>query len=314
MKRILLTGCSGFIGTNFLQYVFSHHLPFEVIGVDKNYCSFQHPTFIFLHKSVQELTESDISGCSIILHLAARTGVRQSTAEAEDYLKQNVLATTHLLELAVKTKVQQFFFASSSSVYGDQPGQSETDIPISPLACKSFYALTKQQCEVITHYYSQQFGLQCIGLRFFTVYGPSPRTDMLIGKIIDSAKRSEDVCFFGNPKETFRSFTYVDDVVECILKLIEKESLSSWSVWNIGNSNSVSCQVVLDCLTDTLQQYGLTYSVKYLEKNKLDTIETRANITKASYELNWMPKISIEEGIQQLISAEFSSLENKHSV
>jgi UDP-glucuronate 4-epimerase len=306
MIRILLTGCSGFIGSNFLRYVFSKTIHYSILGVDHKSCSFVHPNFTFLLKSIQELSLQDLSGITHILHLAARTGVRQSTTQAEDYFEQNVKATHHLLELAKQLKIKTFLFASSSSVYGDNPGQSESEQPILPFACKSFYALSKQQCEVLTHFYAQTYGIQCIGLRFFTVYGPSPRTDMLIGKAIESAKTCTPLPFFGIPKNTLRSFTYVDDVISCILKLLEKENLPIWSIWNIGNPNSIDCQTVLDCLTSELQKYGHTLTIKYFEKNNLDTIETRADITKASTELHWIPLTDIKEGIQKTIYSQFN--------
>lgn len=301
MKQWLITGVSGFIGTNFLRFIFNSSNPVNILGVDKQPCSFQHPNFQFLQKDVRDLMPSDISGCNLILHLAARTGVRQSTQEAEDYLQQNVVATHHLLELAVKVGIQQFFFASSSSVYGDHPGQSEGELPIEPTACKSFYALTKQQCETLSYYYSKKYTIQCVALRFFTVYGPSPREDMLIGKVIHSALENKPVIFFGNPSITLRSFTYVDDIIECILLLLEYKNLPKWSVWNIGNSENVSCQLVLDSLTEGLAKYKLQYLLEYTEQNKLDTTETRANIQKATTLLGWTPKISIQEGIQKTI-------------
>lgn len=303
MKQLLVTGVSGFIGTNFLRFVFEKIDTLCIIGVDKQLCSFQHHNFTFLHKDIRNLSMFDISGCDTILHLAARTGVRQSTIEAEDYLQQNVVATHHLLELAVKTGIQQFFFASSSSVYGDHPGQPEGDSPIQPTACKSFYALTKQQCEVLSHYYSEKYTLKCAALRFFTVYGPAPRQDMLIGNVIHSAIQQKSITFFGDPLKTLRSFTYVDDVIQCILLLLEKPNLPKWSAWNIGNSENVSCQTVLNCLTDGLSTYNLSYSIQYTEQNKLDTTETRANIQKATSLLGWSPQVSIEKGIQKTISA-----------
>jgi UDP-glucuronate 4-epimerase len=306
MTRILVTGCSGFIGSNFLEYVYTLNLPFSVLGVDWKPCSFSHSHFEFLQKSVQDLTIQDLSGVTHILHLAARTGVRQSTSEAEDYFEQNVKATHHLLELAKHRKIQKFLFASSSSVYGDNPGQTEGLLPILPSACKSFYALTKQQCEVLTHFYSQAYGIQCIGLRFFTVYGPSPRTDMLIGKAIHCAKAGLSIPFFGVPRNTLRSFTYVDDITSCILQLLKKDDLPMWSIWNIGNPNSVDCQSVLDCLKAELQKYGTEITIEYLEKNSLDTIETRADITKASTELHWTPLTDIQEGIKKTVRAQFT--------
>ncbi len=306
MNRILLTGCSGFIGSNFLQFGFSKMACTQILGIDRKPCSFTHTNFSFLHKSIQDLSLQDLSGITHILHLAARTGVRQSTSEAEDYFEQNVKATHHLLELAKQAGIQRFLFASSSSVYGDNPGQPEANLPITPLACKSFYALTKHQCEVLTHFYSQAYGIQCIGLRFFTVYGPSPRTDMLIGKAIHCAKAGLSLPFFGVPKDTLRSFTYVDDVISCILKLLNKNDLPAWSIWNIGNPTSVDCQTVLDCLKNELQKYGTQLTIQYFEKNSLDTIETRADITKASTELHWIPLTDIQEGIKKTVRAQFT--------
>jgi UDP-glucuronate 4-epimerase len=303
MKKILLTGSSGFIGTNFIQYIHRHNIPIYILGVDNYPSKIHYPHFSFLNKGVIDLTSADISGCTTILHLAARTGVRQSTLEAQDYLQQNVAATHHLLELAVKVGIQRVFFASSSSVYGDHPGQPEGEFPIDSISCKSFYALTKQQCETLSYYYSKKHGLTCAALRFFTVYGPSPRKDMLIGQVIHSAIQKNVVSFFGDPSETLRSFTYVDDVIRCILLLLEYQELPTWSAWNIGNPENVSCRYVLDCLTNELGKHTINYSLQYTEKNSLDTCETRANITKATRLLNWSPRVSIEEGIQKTVAS-----------
>jgi UDP-glucuronate 4-epimerase len=309
MNRILITGCSGFIGQNFLKYLFNKNSSIEVLGVDRNSSRFTHPSFTFLHTSVQSLTIADLSGVSSILHLAARTGVRQSILEPEDYLEQNVAATVHLLELAIKAHVKRFLFASSSSVYGDTAGRAEGSGPIDSSSCKSFYAFTKQQCEVLTHFYSQTYHLQCVGLRFFTVYGPSPRTDMLIGKVLDCAKSSTPFVFFGNPKNVLRSFTYVDDVASCLFSVLTTKNLPLWSVFNVGNPRSVDCHTILTYLEKELAAFGYTFSIQYREKNLLDSIETRAHINKAFTELQWIPAVDIEEGIHNTVVAEFSNSE-----
>lgn len=303
MKKLLITGVSGFIGSNFLRHIFDASGSLFIIGVDKQECDFVNPHFEFIRKDVRDLTTKDVSGCTTILHLAARTGVRQSTLEAQDYLQQNVAATHHLLELAVQVGIQRVFFASSSSVYGDHPGQPEGEFPIDSVACKSFYALTKQQCETLSYYYSKKHGITCAALRFFTVYGPSPRKDMLIGQVIHSAIQQKVVSFFGDPSGTLRSFTYVDDVIQCICMLLEYQELPTWSAWNIGNPENVSCRYVLDCLTNELGKHTINYSLQYTEKNSLDTCETRANITKATRLLNWSPRVSIEEGIQKTVAS-----------
>ena len=129
---------------------------------------------------------------------------------------------------------------------------------------------------------------------------------MLIGKAIQCAKANVPLPFYGKPSESLRSFTYVDDVISCILKLLEKTYLPPWSIWNIGNPYSIDCQTVLDSLQSELQTYGKTLTIDYLDKNTLDTLETRADITKASTELDWIPLTNISEGIRKIVRSEFT--------
>lgn len=306
MPGILVTGCSGFIGQNLLR-ILQDKSEYRRVGVDLQALPPSCKVETFLQKDVLDLRKEDLSGISVVIHLAARTGVRASASEATDYFKKNVSATQHLLEISVKSGVRRFFFASSSSVYGDHPGQPEGDLPIGSESCKSFYALTKHQGEVLTWFYSQKYPIQCFALRFFTVYGPQPRNDMLIGKTIECALQGKPIQFFGQPWQSLRSFTYVDDLCDGILKLLQSSVSESWSAWNLGNPENISCDNILCILGDELNKHGYTVTSEYVAKDSQDTQETLANILKASKELGWKPNTSIQDGIHKTVQSVLSS-------
>lgn len=300
MKNILITGCSGFIGQNLCRFLSPSTY---ILGVDIRPLPFSHPNLRFLRKDVLEMTASDLHGITDVIHLAARTGVRASASESADYLQKNVKATHHLLQISVVAGVRRFFFASSSSVYGDHPGQPEGSMPIGPEACKSFYALTKHQGEVLTWFYSQHYPIQCFCMRFFTVYGPQPRQDMLIGKAIYSALDGIFLPFYGKPSESLRSFTFVEDLCEAISKLLNFDTPEKWSAWNFGNPVNTDCQTVLDLLSTELSKFGKCLQIEYLSKDSQDTQETLANIEKARNLLKWNPSTNLQDGIAKTLSS-----------
>lgn len=301
MKQILVTGCSGFIGQNLCKYLGSLGYTFRGIDIRPPPCSL--PNLEFHQKDVLELNAHDLSGISDVIHLAARTGVRASSSEAADYFQKNVQATHHLLELCVRVGVSRFFFASSSSVYGDHPGRDEGSMPIGPEACKSFYAITKHQGEVLTWFYSQQYPIQCFCMRFFTVYGPQPRKDMLIGKVIHSTLLGKPVPFYGTPSDSIRSFTFVDDLCNAIYRLLRLETSEKWSAWNLGNPVNSDCQTVLNLLSTELSKYGKHLQIEYFSKDSQDSQETLANTEKARALLEWNCVTYLQEGIARTVSS-----------
>ncbi|MBT3583214.1 SDR family NAD(P)-dependent oxidoreductase [Candidatus Woesearchaeota archaeon] len=229
-----------------------------------------------------------------ICHLAAQAGVRYSLDHPFVYEKANLLGTLVLLELARHHKVKDFVFASSSSVYGGNKTIpfSETDNVDTPI---SLYAATKKSDELMAYCYHHLYGINCTGLRFFTVYGPWGRPDMalfLFTKAILEEKPM-DVFNYGKMK---RDFTYIDDIVAGLLACLDKPF--GYEIFNLGNNKTVELLYFIETIEKELGKKG--------EKNLLpmqagDIAETFANIDKAKKMLGFNPKVSIEQGIKNFI-------------
>jgi UDP-glucuronate 4-epimerase len=257
-KRILVTGAAGFIGAHLVHRLVADG--FEVVGVDnlnhyydprlkdarlRRLCI--GPRFWFLpldladRSSMESLFRED--EFEAVVHLAAQAGIRYSISNPEEYIASNLVGFSNVLEGVRACGCRHFVFASSSSVYGvnNQIPFSEdasTDFPI------SLYAATKKSNEVMAHAYSHLFHIPTTGLRFFTVYGPWGRPDMAIFKFVDAVMsgRSIDLYNFGHLR---RDFTFVDDIVEGIVRILPRfpelsgDSLAPMRLCNIGNQRPV---------------------------------------------------------------------------
>jgi UDP-glucuronate 4-epimerase len=245
--KILITGGAGFIGSACAKALMERGD--EVILID-NFNDYYDSRLkydrikIFLkdYKNKLELYKGDIRDAkflekvfkkekpSKIIHLAAMAGVRNSLLDPKLYADVNIMGSINLLELAVKYKIKNFVFASSSSVYGNNKKQpfSETDnvdAPISP------YAMTKKADELLAHTYHHIYGLNVTALRYFTVYGPWGRPDMALFLFTDAIARGKPIKVFNYGKMT-RNFTYVDDIVSGTITVLDK--CQGYGVMNIG--------------------------------------------------------------------------------
>jgi len=229
-----------------------------------------------------------------VCHLAARAGVRASLENPLLYEEVNVRGTMNLLELAKDFSVENFTFASSSSVYGNNKKIpfSETDSvdhPISP------YAATKKATELIAYTYHHLYNLNCTGLRYFTVYGPWGRPDMALYKFANKIAKNEiiDVYNFGKMK---RDFTYVDDIVEGTVAALDKNC--PYEVINLGNNRPVELKHFISCIE---RELGKKAKMNLMPIQPGDVPETYADIEKAKKLLGFEPKIKIEEGTRKFI-------------
>lgn len=326
-KRILVTGCAGFIGSHL-----SHRLLArgdEVVGIDNlnDYYDVNlklarlerlqgHQNFRF-----QKLDVADREGMvelfarekfDRVVHLAAQAGVRYSLVNPQAYIDANIVGFTNILEGCRHNKVEHLTYASSSSVYG-----ANTKMPFSvhdnvdhPV---SLYAASKKANELMAHTYSHLFGLPTTGLRFFTVYGPWGRPDMalfLFTKAILEG-RPIDVFNHGNMQ---RDFTYVDDIVEGVIRVNDNvaspnpqwssdapdpgTSAAPYRIYNIGNSNPVKLMDMIGALENCLGQKA--------EKNMLpmqpgDVPATFADVDALVKDAGFQPATSIEDGIEQFV-------------
>ncbi len=326
--KIIVTGAAGFIGMHTCIALLKKG--YEVVGVDNinDYYDInlklsriekikEYPKFKFERKDITIKEEID----SIferfkpekVVHLAAQAGVRYSLVNPEIYIKTNINGFFNVLENCRKNSIKHFLYASSSSVYGGNKKVPfcESDKVDNPV---SLYAATKKSNELMAYTYSHLFGMQTTGLRFFTVYGPWGRPDMspMIFTRSILAGQEIDVFNHGNMK---RDFTYIDDIVDGIIKIIEKEvgrqnmegeigyaeeidGLATSQIYNIGNSKSVGLLEYIKILEDEL---GVKAKKRYLPMQSGDVFETYADISKIKKASGFEPNTRLVDGIKKFI-------------
>lgn len=304
MKRVLITGGAGFIGSNLTRELLRTG-QYHITCID-NFDSF-YPRYYkennikgFLYNENYNLIEGDIRNngdlnkiwdVDIIVHLAAKAGVRQSIQNPLIYQDVNVAGTHNILEFAKYRKVKQFIFASSSSVYGVSPNtpwnESEQLLPISP------YASSKLSDEMLGHVYSHLHGIRFIALRFFTVYGPSQRPDLAIHKFFDLITKKQPIPIFGDGN-TIRDYTYIDDILKGIIVAMEYNA-SFYEVINLGNNTPISLNELIEAIENVC---GKKAMINRLPEQPGDVGITYANINKAQQLLGYNPKTDLNTGLK----------------
>ncbi|MFK5968668.1 MAG: NAD-dependent epimerase [Candidatus Marithrix sp.] len=325
--RILITGVAGFIGSQLAKKILNHDI--SVIGIDNLNDYYD----VNLKKSrLQQLETNsnfqfikldlaDRSGMAElfnrykfnqVINLAAQAGVRYSLENPYTYVDTNVVGFVNLLEGCRHHAIEHLVFASSSSVYGLNTKmpfavKHNVDHPV------SLYAATKKANELMAHTYSHLYGLPTTGLRFFTVYGPWGRPDMAYFKFTKAilANQPIDVYNFGKMQ---RDFTYIDDIVEGVMKIIQHKpqadpnwssetpnpssSTAPYKIYNIGNNQSVDLMYFIKTLENAL---GKKANMNMLPMQPGDVKMTYANIDDLKTDFNWQPQTSIEEGLTNFI-------------
>ncbi|MGP8023026.1 MAG: NAD-dependent epimerase/dehydratase family protein [Methanobacterium sp.] len=301
--KALVTGCSGFIGSNLTDRLLKDN--FQVIGIDSliNHDSkqqkklniknaLQNKNFSFIKKDIFKMKR--FPEVDYVFHLAARTGVRDSWGRNfSDYVRDNVDVTQRLLEFYKDFKIRKFVYSSSSSVYGDSElPMNEKSIlkPISP------YGVTKLAAENLCYLYWKTYNIPTVSLRYFTVYGPRQRPDMVIHKFVKSIINENELFIYGNGVQT-RDFTYVDDVVNAIIWSATLNSAGD--VFNVGGGSRIS---INNLLKEIEKIIGEKAKVKYLEKAKGDVKDTWADLYKIKEVLRWYPKFDIKTGLNEYIN------------
>lgn len=227
-----------------------------------------------------------------VCHLAARAGVRPSIIDPYVYVHSNIEGTTRLLDLARQYSCQNFVYASSSSVYGSSTNEllSENDAvekPVSP------YAATKKACELLAYTWHHLYGLNCTGLRFFTVYGPRGRPDMAPFKFIDRVFNRLTIQQYGDGS-TSRDYTYIDDIVDGVVRAIDRPL--GYEVINLGNGRPF---LLRDFINLVERCVGKKADIEVLPEQPGDVERTCADISKAQRLLGYNPRVSFETGIQR---------------
>jgi UDP-glucuronate 4-epimerase len=307
MKNILVTGGAGFIGSHLISKLLAES-DCNVTAID-DFNDFYAPEI--KRRNIQEYTsterfslfEKDICDLNamrrifqersfeVIVHLAARAGVRPSLEQPLLYTETNVNGTLNLLELAREFGVRQFIFGSSSSVYGlnaETPFQECAPIsrPISP------YAATKAAGELLCHTYAHLHGVQAVCLRFFTVYGARQRPDLAIHKFARLINEGKPIPVFGDGT-TRRDYTYIDDIISGIRAAMDYTE-TPFEIFNLGESRTVELRELISLLEKNL---GKPAVIERLPMQPGDMTVTFANIAKARRMLHYNPTTEIETGI-----------------
>ncbi|WP_163468931.1 GDP-mannose 4,6-dehydratase [Fusobacterium sp. IOR10] len=320
-KKYLITGAAGFIG-----YYLSKKLLEKgetVIGIDNinDYydVNLKHARLGILKKYENfKFTREDISNKekileifkvekpNIVVNLAAQAGVRYSIENPDVYIKSNVEGFFNVLEACRYYPVEHLIYASSSSVYGNNKKVpfEESDSVDNPV---SLYAATKKSNELMAYTYSHLYKIPATGLRFFTVYGPMGRPDMAYFGFTDKYFNNEEIHIYNNgdfENDLYRDFTYVDDIVEGIEKLIDKgpNKDNLHRVFNIGNNNPEKLMTFIltleKCLSKSLNK-DIEFKKIYEPIKAGDVPKTYASTDKLQLEIGFKPKTSIEEGLQK---------------
>jgi UDP-glucuronate 4-epimerase len=312
MRRVLVTGGAGFIGSHLCQRLLREGE--EVVCLD-NFDPFYDPAIKRRNleeirasrgDGVFQLVEADIrdrglvadlfqrSSFDLVIHLAARAGVRFSIEQPVLYEEVNVMGTLNLLEACRECGVQDFIFGSSSSVYGTNrkvpfAEEDRLETMISP------YAVTKRVGELYCYAYHHLYGLNISCLRFFTVYGPRQRPEMAIHKFTRLIHRGERIPLYGDGTSR-REYTYIDDIIEGIMAAVRH--LRGYAIFNLGESRTVPLRELISRLEGAL---GKKAAVEELPEQPGDVPITYADITKARRLLGYDPQVDIEEGVERFV-------------
>ena len=325
-KKILVTGCAGFIGAALVSKLLDSNA--NVVGIDNinsYYC--QKLKFARLEEIKKKKDKSKGSwnffklsledsesfkkiylkhDFDVVVHLAAQAGVRYSLINPEAYINSNLVGFGNVLEMCRKKNTKNFIFASSSSVYGgnEKVPFKESDNVDHPV---SFYAATKKANELMAHSYSHLYQIPTTGLRFFTVYGPWGRPDMAPIIFAKSIFKKEKIQIF-NKGNMFRDFTYIDDIVTGIYKCCYKnaiqedsESLSSnapYKIFNIGNGHPIKLMRFISLLE---KEIGIEAKKEFIDMQPGDVVETWSDSSSLKEWIGYHPTTPIEIGIRKFV-------------
>lgn len=312
MKTILITGCSGFIGYHLTKKLLNNY---NIIGLDNlndyydinlkktRLNNLKHKNFKFIKYDISNREELDniFNKYKIdkVINLAAQAGVRYSIENPDVYINTNIIGFYNILENIKKHKINHLIYASSSSVYGNNElpfkENNSTDNPI------SLYAATKKTNEILAQTYSNLYNINCTGLRFFTVYGPFGRPDMAYFNFTKKIINKEKIELYNNG-ESLRDFTYIDDIVEGIIKVLDKPKTK---IYNIGSSTPIKMLDFINILKETLINNNLIedyeLNIELLPKQLGDVDNTYANIKEIKKDFNYKPNTNIKEGLDKFI-------------
>lgn len=326
MSRILITGAAGFIGSHLAKKLISQG--HEIIGVD-NINDYYDPklkenrlksigdnNFTFYKVTLEDADKLEEifkqQHPDVVVNLAAQAGVRYSLENPRAYIDSNIVGFVNILECCRHYNIKHLIYASSSSVYGANTSKpfSTSDNIDHPL---SLYAATKKSNELMAHTYSHLYNLPTTGLRFFTVYGPWGRPDMALFKFTKAIVNDETIDVY-NHGNMMRDFTYVDDIVEAISRLVKRpaqpnpewsganpdpsSSYAPYKIYNIGNNSPVRLMEFVEAIENKLNK---TAKKNYMNLQPGDVPETYANVDDLFRDIDFKPETTIQDGVNKFI-------------
>ena len=301
--RVAVTGAAGFIGSHLVERLLAKG--HEVLGID-NFTDYyarrakesnlaaargnEHFTFTDVDLAEDDL-RSALGGASIIYHLAGRPGVRAAMMQFDQYWRENVMATQRLLETLKGRSLKCLVYAGSSSVYGDAEvfPTAETAVP-APL---SPYGVTKLAGEHLSYVYWKNFQVPSVRLRYFSVYGPRMRPDLMLSLAMQAMYEGRVFDVYGDGEQT-REFTYVADAVEGTILAAERGAPGD--LYNLGGGSSVTVNHALDVVAETAR---MELRRRHVERQPADHRNAGASITRARMRLGWEPRTSLRDGLAQ---------------
>ncbi len=321
-KKILITGSNGFIGSFLTARLLNDYENIEIIGVDnmndyydvrlkkqrledldnlkKNYTFIEGD--ISDKQFIDELFEKN--HFDIVVNLAAQAGVRYSLENPEAYIRANMIGFFNILEAVRNHPVEHLIYASSSSVYGGNEKvpfstEDKVDHPV------SLYAATKKSNELMAYTYTHLFGMKTTGLRFFTVYGPKGRPDMAYFSFTNRLLNNEKIKIF-NYGKCERDFTYVDDIVEGIIRVMDQGPKEDYNLYNIGNSHPENLMDFVYTLADRLiangllpEDFNIDEHLELVEMQPGDVPVTYADTTPLMNDYGFKPETPLKEGLDR---------------
>ena len=310
-KKVIVTGCSGFIGYNLASNLLNKD--YEVIGIDSlnnaydvNLKKFRlsklesNKNLKFLNidlsnnNSYEEL-ETLSEGTSTVFHMAARAGVRQSFLDPASYVQDNTVATTNISNFTKSNEIEKLIIASTSSVYGDSGDMLMTENLDEKIQPPSVYASTKLSGEILSKIMLEDSSTKLVIPRFFTVYGPFGRPDMSILRFIHWIVEGKEVQVLGDG-EQMRSFTFIDDVVEALMLMLDYDESNTF---NIGSNMTVSLNEVIEVIENFSGKKAIIVNKERAYK---DPDVVRPNLENISNNLKWKPSTNIETGVEKTVT------------
>jgi nucleoside-diphosphate-sugar epimerase len=311
MGNYLVTGAAGFIGQRVSELLMADgHVVFGLDNLNDAYDVRvklwrlnqlkQNDLFHFQQLDISEYEdlrdwihqlENPIDA---IINLAARAGVRQSVENPWVYVNTNVVGNLNLLEIARHLKIKKYILASTSSLYGENPPlptpeSAESDHPLQP------YAASKKGAEALCHSYHYLYGIDMTVFRYFTVYGPAGRPDMVMFRLAKWIAEGHPVYVTGDGNQA-RGFTYIDDIARGTILGLKK---LNYELINLGGHEVITINELVRIMEDKI---GKKANIQYIDQHKADVMQNCANVEKAKQMLSWEPQVNLDQGIANLVN------------